>query len=514
MADGFVQSFAAIPTAEGRQKALHQLVQSLEYGDRQAACAFIHAKNDILPRLPLELALGIFDHLNLFDAWRLQLVNRRWRNLLSSERFMRATLARWESHDPNDSARGPDEVARESIRDKIRHMRALLDGKPYTYTTFRDTGVADPEHPPRQPHCVMDLKGDKLAYISSKPEDGDTVIIRNLITGAASMLRSDGRDQIMTIALTTKAVALVTYTGCMYVTEFSDHLFLKETRRVQLPSSRIQAVSGHDKTFVLAMGPNGSAGDVHEASVLVYDAELNHLQGFAVKTSRPPQDKELDAKLVLCSRGLIVDSNQKTIDLFTLASDCLDAVRDKYEISCLVIMHHRVSFTGSLIDGKQGRAWFHRLTPKVYSRERAFIMFPPQPSGNKNEYLLRIGEKRMTSRVDSLRLRAGVAFDRQGVTWPLRDNVRRQRSLWNLTLDRPVRGQAGTAEKFHAEWKGLTIDGITNLERHEVAAVMNDTFLANLQVSESETQATRLQVFCFDENVYMYGAQDFGSGDF
>lgn len=112
---------SGVETAD--QHRLRQLVQTLDYGERQAACALFQSRNDIVMRLPFELLLELFSHLDLRDAWTLQLVNREWRQKLSSDRFLRATLSRWDTHDPTDSARSQKILANETTRSKTRHCK-------------------------------------------------------------------------------------------------------------------------------------------------------------------------------------------------------------------------------------------------------------------------------------------------------------------------------------------------------------------------------------------------------
>lgn len=102
-------------------RRLHQLVQTLDYDERQTAYALLQHRNDILTRLPVELILEVFHYLDLTDTWKLQLVNRRWRQVLASEQFLRATLARWDTHAHSDSARTSESVAGDTTCEKIQH---------------------------------------------------------------------------------------------------------------------------------------------------------------------------------------------------------------------------------------------------------------------------------------------------------------------------------------------------------------------------------------------------------
>lgn len=176
-------------------------MQTLDFEERWVLSAAVSENNDLIPSLPLELRLQVFSYLPLLDAWSLQSVNRQWSRVLSSKEFLRATLSRWDTHDPSDSGRCKEAVATDSIRNRIRHMLAIQLGRPFSVTRIDDAGTGLQGPRPQLSHRRLELKGNLIAYVSSKPEDGDSVIVRDLITGTEITLRGEARERILSVSL-------------------------------------------------------------------------------------------------------------------------------------------------------------------------------------------------------------------------------------------------------------------------------------------------------------------------
>lgn len=168
--------------------------------------------NDPLAILPVELVIEILSHLPICDAWRLQLVGKRWHSLLSSERVLRANLARWESHNPADSARNPSETIKQCIKSKGRNMQALRLGCPFSKTSFRC------ELPPRYHiNQIVALKGSRIAYIASS----NSISVQELVTGDYFSIQGDAREAIHSLALGSDVVAFTTHSGKLYAGDIS-----------------------------------------------------------------------------------------------------------------------------------------------------------------------------------------------------------------------------------------------------------------------------------------------------
>lgn len=168
--------------------------------------------NDPLAILPVELVIEILSHLPILDAWRLQLVGKRWHSLLSSERVLRANLTRWESHNPADSTRNPPETIKQSIKSKVRNMQALRLGCPFSKTNFRC------ELPPRYSvHQIVALKGSRIAYLANS----NSVSVQELVTGDYFSIQGHAREAIHSLALGSDVVAFTTHSGKLYAGDIS-----------------------------------------------------------------------------------------------------------------------------------------------------------------------------------------------------------------------------------------------------------------------------------------------------
>ena len=488
--------------------SLRELVRVVNFDERQAIGAEVSEKNDIVPALPLELILQIFSYLHILDTWSLQLVGTRWRRVLSSERFIRASLSRWDTHDPSDSARSVQEIARHSISDRIRHMRAVRREGPFSVTILDDTGTGLQGPQPQLSQRRLDFKGHRIAYVSSQPGNGDTVIVRDLISGAASMLRGEARERIMSVVLTTTLVAFVTFEGCLYVTEFFDHMFLRKTSRIQLPSSRVRGCSGDRGTIALAMG-----GELHDTTyitdILLYDAESQRLKSLPVGSIY----KKLAGNVrSLNSCVLLVDSDLEVIDVFTLMLD-MGAVPGRSDGNKnLRIRHIRISLEGNWLCAN---SWDHPLPFDISVRSAHFTMAPPQPTGYKGLFRLEVGELPFMGSLP-IRLKFDVFFEIQSATFMPTDSDNSEDLVAKIgegAVDdmRRSRLSEKMPSTLHAQWKGHAMtqlgDGDSWLD---YMSLMNETFLVNLQVNHQLTQRSRIQAFCFDENVQMHGARSTG----
>ena len=484
-------------------------MNTVDFNERQSIGAAVSEKNDIIPALPLELILQIFDYLHILSPWSLQLVGRRWRKVLYSEDFLRATLCRWDTHDPSDSFRSVDDISRDSIQDRIRHMQAIRLGKPFLVTTLDDTGTGLQGPQPQLSQQRLDFRGHRIAYISSQSGDGDTVIVRDLISGAASMLRGEARERIMSVVLTTTLVAFVTFEGCLYVTEFSDHMFLRKTSRVKLPSARVRGSSGSGEIVALAMG-----GDLYEstyiAEVLIYNARVQRLTSLPVGSMY----KKIGGNVrSLNSCTLKVNNANNTIDVFTLTL-AMGAVPGRSDADkSIQIRHIRLSFGGQLLSVG---SWEHALPFETSVRSAHFTMTPLQPTGYRGISRLQVGELPILGGLP-IGLKFDVLFDIQTATFSSNDcnmegNLAAKIGQPATEEMRRSKAATGIPETLQPQWKGRVLDlqqrtSVPNENWIDYMALMNDTFLVSLQVNELQMQRSRIKVFCFDENVQMHGSR-------
>ena len=463
----------------------------------QAVNAAVSEKNDIVPALPLELILQIFSHLHIQDAWSLQLVNRKWHKTLSSEVFLRTALARWDTHDPSDSGRSVDAIAKDTIRDRDRHMHALKHARPFTVAHIEDSGSVLPGLHPQLSQSKFDLKGDLVAYISSQFGNGDAVVIRNLITGALSTLRGDARERILSVILTTSVVAFVTFDGCLYVAQLSDKTHWPSTTRIQLPSSLVRGSGGHNGTVVLAMGETGS-GSGHVTEVLIYDATERRLRSLPLVHTQQQREGNVQT---LGSCSVLVDSNTSTIDVLTLALPLEPSLGRRYKYHNLQLNHQRISFEGEMLCADMRRG---TLESNIYDQTR-IMMAPPQPTGYAGLYRLQVGESSFTG--PSTEMKLHFLFDVKDGSFVHSDSCRTPCVLGFTDVEQIEAIE--DAPDACVTWKDTALALMPNECTHwnKYGTLINDTFLVCLDFGTNHMPGPRIRVFCFDEKVHMQGAR-------
>lgn len=352
-------------------------------------------------------------------------------------------------------------------------------------------------------NCSPDLKGDCLAYVTTVREEGDAVVVRNLVTGITNTLRGDAREKIVSIVLTSRAVAFVTFGGYLYVAELRKDRPALQTHRVQLPSSSVQALSGHNGTIVLAMRQSGVNNGI-PVTILIYDIGTHRLQSYSFEAAKSPPGNRLD---LFCSRSIVVDSDRKTVNVFTLVRNHIGCQSMRGESAAddtehLYLTHVRISFSGVVTEQQE------RTCP-IVGKSNKYWMNSPQPTGVEHEYRIEI----MGGVRDGYEVlpRSVVAFD--VLTMSLTPVKGLWRSFWpfNSELD----GDEYSIERMRAEWKGLTLSpslpALHDAERW--ASLMNDTFFVSFEENADTSPApgyTSIQVFCFDKKVDMPDAEDLG----
>ena len=224
-------------------------------------------------RLPVELILEIFSYLPLFDAWRLQRVNERWRAVLSQERFRSATVVRYDTHDAADSVAAPHS----SIESKFRHVRALRLGRAFSLAIYDDKNSISIARGSKHSMSLVGLKRDTIAYARNYEGAARDVVVRNLVTGNITIVSGEARETIGGLIFTSSLLAFVPVTG--------GRLYVKETthdgRPViahRLPSSTVRPLTGDEKMVALLL-PGESPGS---STVAVLRLDSGSLKAFQV----------------------------------------------------------------------------------------------------------------------------------------------------------------------------------------------------------------------------------------
>ena len=118
--------------------SLTNLIRSFGRREQALIQGLISDTRDPFYNLPIELLIYIFDFLHPYDVWSKRIICRRWNTVLSSDNFTRTALNRFETHDPEDSAVSPENLASSSHMLAQRHIQALRIGRPFSYVNYGD----------------------------------------------------------------------------------------------------------------------------------------------------------------------------------------------------------------------------------------------------------------------------------------------------------------------------------------------------------------------------------------
>lgn len=206
------------------------------FDERCAVSAMIAKRNDPMAVLPTELIIEILSHLSIFAPWQLQVIGKRWRSLLSSGKILRASIMRWETHRPSDSARDQLQADGRSVNTKVRHTQALRLGCPFSRAQF-SYELPSQHWPPEQ---IIALKGSRLAYICAPANEGHAVVVKELTSGEVVTLRGDARETISSLALGSDVIAFATHSGKLYTRDLSEPY--RPSQVVRLPSAALLAM--------------------------------------------------------------------------------------------------------------------------------------------------------------------------------------------------------------------------------------------------------------------------------
>jgi hypothetical protein len=254
---------------------------------------------------------------------------------------MRNALSRFATQHPADSALDTQAGANPSLVLELRHILALRLALPFTYVSF--PGDASPEdyiRPRRMP--FIQLKGRYIAQLTQ----GESVMVRDLVSGASATFRGQAREKIMGLALSTEIIAFVTYTGILYVASLGD--LIASPSPVRLPSSLAFTMAANGNTVAVLLGhPN-------IPSVVVYHAETRRSISFTLEASRiAKRTKGPSSYLEVCT--MAVNGERGIID-FAALSFPFNGSEEK--TSGLRVLVYRFSLAGEYV---RHTAWWPRL---------------------------------------------------------------------------------------------------------------------------------------------------------
>lgn len=321
-------------------------------------------QNDILTKLPVELALHVFSHLDLWAVWRLQTVSKRWRDRLSSTEFLRSAILRWRSHGASEAAPSAPSIHERSLDSSVRHIRAFQEGRPFTWQALRPEGRIE----------SVQLCGQHLAYMlhDDGTRDARAVTVRDLCTGVVETYRDEARETIDEVILTTTLIAFKPLNSrIVYWKRLDDRT--KALQKLQLPSAQTLALGG-DGDFIVAIR-NDARNRVFQPNndLLVFDSMKRQLRSFSLLWEVPTEVTPSEGQ----GRCILVHAERRVVDIFQVY------VLPGQGQAIVHLMHVRSDFQGSLLATNVSRLEMEGPT-------HAVDLSQPQSLGDGRRYVLQI----------------------------------------------------------------------------------------------------------------------------
>lgn len=284
---------------------------------------------------------------------------RRWCDVLSSDKFARTALKRFDTHDPQDSALDAEAHASSSHMSALRHILALQNGRPFSFLEICEELAFVPSSQPVT-HLIR-LKGKHLAYLrgDSETREGNTVVVNDLVSGEWTALCGTAREKVMSIQLTSDIVAFLTYAGTVYVASLLN--LTDSLQCVRLPSSSVLATSSCQATLACLI-----QGALTPTAV-IYDAVTRRTHSFSLQPAYDLGDG-------MGRFAILIDSRKQCIDVFSL--------RKSLERRHLHIDVSRFSFAGERIMHTSSKKRHEVSTPQNCS------IGPVEPTGERGIHQL------------------------------------------------------------------------------------------------------------------------------
>jgi hypothetical protein len=317
----------------------------------------ISEARDPFHNLPNELLIQVFGFLHPFEVWAKRVICRRWNDVLSSDVFTKAAIVSFATHDPEDSALDLRTCTNASPSLALRHITALRNGRPFSCVYFDDEFAFLPNRYPIA-HQLR-LKGKRIAYLRGDAEtgQGNTVVVRDLVTGAMNTVCGDAREKVVSIELTSDIVALFTYTGTVCIAPLLDPNASRA--QVRLPSASIVATGAH----------RGSVACLLKASTaftaVIHDSKLRKSMSFNLENLHGG-DEAVDCYAIL------VDAHKQVADFFSVTKQKLE--------STLCVRISRYSWAGECTTRTSLVIW-HGLQDISYA-----FLASMQPAGERGLY--------------------------------------------------------------------------------------------------------------------------------
>ena len=208
-------AFAKLDTADKQRKALNGLFARLPRSrirDSKVILYSIDFRYDIIGNLPLEINMMIFQHLHLYQVFQARRVARKWTQILSSLKILDPLLHQWDLMGET-ALRIPEGLSTQAMRSlKAEHIDAYRTGLAFSKMS----------HTWDQPHELIpgtiSYTGGTVAWVSTTWRAISVFIFES---GALSAFVPSNREQVISMTLSSRMVAVTTASGFCYVWEIT-----------------------------------------------------------------------------------------------------------------------------------------------------------------------------------------------------------------------------------------------------------------------------------------------------
>lgn len=285
---------------------------------------------------------------------------------------MTAALSRLNTHDPADSAFDLSSNPQSSLTKALRHALALRHARPFSSTQFCDR-LAPPASTTRltmSRNLLKEagpmLRGKHIAYLRRDLQAGESgsIAVYNLVTGESQKVYGQAREKLLGMALSLDVVAIVTYTGLLYVASLSN--VSGSQKAVRLPSSSIAAMEADRTTVVCLLRGNS------ETTACIFEAQTQTLTSCPIRIPTHLRLEEGEGVV----QAMLVSSTRQTIDIFQAGRSARSSK------SCLAVS--RFSFSGEHL---AHATW---ESPGSCSRHDKILLGPLRPTGRRDIYQINL----------------------------------------------------------------------------------------------------------------------------
>ncbi|KAL8705478.1 MAG: hypothetical protein Q9201_001409 [Fulgogasparrea decipioides] len=209
-----------LTTTDERGKFLQGLLGSLprkyvrEVVDQAGKVDF---RFDIISYLPIELLCLVFQHLEIYQAFQLRRVSRKWLRSLSAPELVDALLRPWFAMGDVDLRIPPELSDEAALALKAEHVDAFITGNPYSVVQG-DLELAVPAGCTGFDRSLIAYSHRRLAWVDGL---NGRVHVRNLELGQEALYTPPNREKATNIDLSTDIVATTTTSGKCYAWDYA-----------------------------------------------------------------------------------------------------------------------------------------------------------------------------------------------------------------------------------------------------------------------------------------------------